>query len=988
MSTALPPKHHEGLREPGSGPVDRDPLTRKRLPLWDRTKFLILLAVAFGVLVWNEIATFSGIISPYDAVVLTVTNASWVLWLAGAELLRQIHFLISERSAGYHRFWTRTVFGGWNRWTHRRFNDWNRYRISRAIKWAVWIAVIALVLGKVQQVSPLQALFSVPATVWGFLPMVLQLMLIMVVAVGQFVAIFWFLSRGGVDVYYPDDIKTRFADVWGQDHVVERVKENIVFLEKPDEIEARGGYVPSGILLWGPPGTGKTLMAEAVAGSTGKPYVFVDPGAFINMFFGVGVLKVKSLFRKLRKLALRYGGVIVFFDEADSLGNRGALAQGGPGGWGRSAPAPFEGAGCNGFAYLDPHTRTVLGRHAAGPASEAAPARMPRTGAFVNRLMYGGGMGGGGGMGTLEALLTEISGLKKPRGFVNRHVRRLLGMRPKPPPKYRILIMMATNLPEALDEALLRPGRIDRIYKVGYPSKAGRIRTYRGYFDKVSHELTDDQIDKLATITPYATGATIKDLVNESLITAIRDGRETITWSDVMRAKRLKQLGPPEDVEYIERERHAVAVHEACHAVAAYRTRHHLEIDLATIEKGADYLGMVASIKPEDQFTRWKSEYEADIMVSLASLAGERMFFGEDNSSGVSGDLQSATAITGLMEAHWGMGIGVASLPALQELGLREGKAAQPQPGGGGIGFTGTPAGRRDEMMPDMLPERIEFNLSRLLEKTAELLRDNRREVLSVAHALEQHKTLNGDDVVAVIEGRTGPLIDGTVYTSDEFYEEIEAYHTAAVAAHKAHSAVPVELPLPHTRVIEASVVTASTGGGALPLLVAPPPNGVTGGNGHATAVQPAPPAPPDFVPWSGGASPPVTPAAHYAAAPAAPPRRSRGALWAVFGTVVAVVLFVLLGALVLTPPQGAPGAAAVGAVPAGTAVLLAVALVAVIGGIAVAILLVRSHQAGRRRAEEARDRAADRAQLLAAAMDPEVAMRLLGYDGRRGPEA
>ncbi len=107
------------------------------------------------------------------------------------------------------------------------------------------------------------------------------------------------------------------------------MKENIIFLEHPEQVEERGGYVPGGILLWGPPGTGKTLMAEAVAGETGRPYVFVDPGAFINMFMGVGILKVKSLFRKLRRLALRYGGVIVFLDEADSLGRRGALAQGG-----------------------------------------------------------------------------------------------------------------------------------------------------------------------------------------------------------------------------------------------------------------------------------------------------------------------------------------------------------------------------------------------------------------------------------------------------------------------------------------------------------------------------------------------------------------------------------------------------------------------------------------------------------------------------------
>src|SRR5205085_6584142 len=189
-----------------------------------------------------------------------------------------------------------------------------------------------------------------------------------------------------------------------------------------------------------------------------------------------------------------------------------------------------------------------------------------------NRQMIGGMMngGGGGGMGTLQALLTELSGLKKPRGFVNRYVRRIFGMRPKPPPKYRILIMMATNMPSALDEALLRPGRIDRIYKVGYPAKPGRVRTYQGYLAKVSHELTPEQIEKLAEITPYTTGAKIKDLVNESLIIAINDGRDVITWTDVTRAKLLKDAGLPEDVEYVTRERHAVAVHEACHAVVAY----------------------------------------------------------------------------------------------------------------------------------------------------------------------------------------------------------------------------------------------------------------------------------------------------------------------------------------------------------------------------------------------------------------------------------
>jgi cell division protease FtsH len=599
----------------------------------------------------------------------------------------------------------------------------------------------------------------------------------MAVLILQFVALFWFLSRGGVDVYFPDDIKTRFGDVWGQDKVLEKIQENMVFLEDPESIEERGGYVPGGVLLWGPPGTGKTLMAEAVAGETGKPFVFVDPGAFINMFMGVGILKVKGLFRKLRKLAVRYGGVIVFFDEADSLGNRGQLA---PGNWGGGprhdaglwSPAPS----CNGLGFVSSHAASLLLTSGVQPSSDDE-----RRGSVRERVFVGG-MGGGGGMGTLQALLTELSGLKKPRGFFNRVVRRTLGMRPKPPPKYRILVMMASNMPQALDEALLRPGRLDRIYKVGYPSKAGRIRTYEGYFDKVRHKLTAEEIDKLATITPYATGASIKDVVNESLINAIRAGRDAITWKDVVKAKQLKDLGPPEDVEYIERERHSVAVHEACHAVAAYRIRQHLTIDIATIEKGGNYLGMVASIPPEDQFTRWRTEYEADIMVFLASLAGERMFFEDDNSSGVSGDLEGATQIATMMEGYWGMGSTVASHGVTHKVGI----------GGGG-----KPG--KDDKSPDLLNtdlgQRIEGKLGELLERAGDLLEENRLEVLAVAHALESNKTVTGEDVEAIIEGRQGPLIDGRPYHGDDFREMAESYHAQVVAAHKTHSAVKVPLP-------------------------------------------------------------------------------------------------------------------------------------------------------------------------------------------------
>ena len=751
---------------PQGRPRDTDRSVRVHLTIYDRTKFVSLFAVVFFILVWAAMAD-NPLLNFGDSVNQVARQRWWLFVLLGIEVVRQVHFGLSELLSPYHGVWVK-YFAFVDRVVHR-LSDWTRYRISRVIKALLFVALLAVVLGAVYKETPIKALFLAPKALWSALPMIGQLAFAVVFIVIQFVAMFWFLSRGGIDTYFPDDIRTRFSDVWGQDHVLDRIRENLLFLEDPASIEAHGGYVPGGILLWGPPGTGKTLMAESMAGESGKPFVFVDPGAFTNMFFGVGVMKVKSLFRKLRKLALRYGGVVVFFDEADSLGNRGIATTGGSmaNTISITKSSSVFGTACHGGHYLSPITSNLLVRERFVANSAA-------------------GMGGGG-MGTLQALLTELSGLKKPRGFFNRIVRRTLGLRPKNPPKYRILVVMATNMPEALDEALLRPGRIDRMYRVGYPSKAGRIRTYEGYLAKVSHSLSAEEIDKLATITPYATGATIKDTINESLIMAIRNGRTSITWADVIRAKQLKDLGPAEDVEYIERERHAVAVHEACHGVMAFLQREHMAIDLATIEKGSDYLGMVASIPPDDQFTHWRTEYEADILVSLASLAGERYFFNGDNSSGVSGDLESATTVASFMEGHWGMGSTVSSHASNRRFEVGA-------PGGG----KPRDAKEGSAELRRALADRIEDNLSKLLTKAEEILVENRTKVLSLAHALEVHKTISGEDVTAVMTGVVGPLVDGRPYSNPENLEKIEKYHEAAVKAHLHHRKPEVEIPIFH----------------------------------------------------------------------------------------------------------------------------------------------------------------------------------------------
>lgn len=767
-------------REFTSRPRESERTTRRPLAWWDRIKFLLLLVALFGFFVAAEMAD-NPLLPFREAFDMTLSGKWWIAALLALEVVRQIHFLLCERSAKYYAFWRNRVFATWNRKVGR-VNAYTRFRVARALKIVVALLVALLILARLFDTTIFRAPYDFLDWIIDQTPTFLQVVMFLTFWIGfQFGLIIYFATRGGVETFFPDDIETRFDDVWGQDQVLAKVKQNLLLLEDPQVIEEKGGYVPAGLLLWGPPGTGKTLMAEAMAGETGKPFVNIDASMLNTM--GMGVLKVKLVFRKLRKYALKYDGVVAFFDEADAIGSRGQLAAQPQPGMGKTGSFFHHAQTCGGLAYLSDASRSCL-----LSASDPLPEPVEQ-GTRRNRFFMGmGGMGGGGG-GVLQVLLTEMSGLKKPRGIINRNVRRVLGMKPKPPPKYRIVLVMATNLPEALDQAMLRPGRMgDRIYKVGYPSKAGRIRTYKGYLDKVPNVLTDDEVDRLATITPYSTGASIKGLVNEALINAIQDGRGVVTWGDIVRAKQLKDLGPPEDVEYIERERHATALHEACHALAAYRVRHHLVIDMATIEKGANYLGMVSSIPPEDLFTRWRSDYEADVMVSLASLVGERMFFAGDSSSGVSGDLESATQLSILMEGYWGMGSTIASHGVTHQVGVA---------GGGRPGAGGGPndENKERELLKGSLAERIEDKLADLYARTEELLVANRIQILAVAHALEANKTLTGDDIEAVIEGRRGPLVDGRPYATPEFARLAEEYHEQALHAHAEHGQVRIPLP-------------------------------------------------------------------------------------------------------------------------------------------------------------------------------------------------
>jgi cell division protease FtsH len=735
---------------------------RTPLALFDRVKVSLSLSFVFVALAVLKMAD-NPLISFSDSLKSIYNSYSWLLVLVALDVTRQVHYLIAERS---RKYWA--LFGEIERIIRKPWSmlsAYTQYRLARTFRFVFIVVLGAIILGAIFSTEPVKAWMTALVTLWKAIPTILQFVAYLFLAVGQFVLIFWFMSKGGVEVLMPEDIKTSFDDVWGQDQVVARVKETLTLLEDPDTIEAKGGYVPGGILLWGPPGTGKTLIAEALAGETGKPFVLIEPGAFQAMFIGVNIIKVKALYRRLRKLALRYGGVVAFFDEADVLGRR-QLSGVQP----RNRAEMSHDPSCSGGGLLTPAGQLV----AAGTYfADANPVGPKYNGIVVP--------GGGGDLGTLNAILASMQGLKKPRGLVNRF-KRLLGFKPSTPPKYRILHVMATNMPDSLDEALLRPGRIDRMFRVGYPSKEGRIRTFYGYLDKIKHNLTAEDVERLATSSPYSSGAVIKDIVNEALMSAIRDERVVVEWRDVVAAKSLKEHGVTDGFEYIDRERHAVAVHEACHAVAAYRLKKDFQIDVATIERRGAIGGFVSRVPVVERMFEWRSDAEHDIMISIASLVGERKFFDGDNTNGVSSDLDTATRLALVMESRWGMGETIASHGVLME---------------GNAGPAGVPT---DETVDKpvrmlMLGERVERRLRELFDRTDALITENRYQVLALAHALEVHRTLNGADVEAVIDMTRGPIVDGSVYADSSVREAIEAYHGASVVFHRTGNGTP-QLPI------------------------------------------------------------------------------------------------------------------------------------------------------------------------------------------------
>ena len=444
----------------------------------------------------------------------------------------------------------------------------------------------------------------------------------------QFGAMFWFLSRGRKYIIYPGEFDVGFGDVRGQSHIVDSTKEVLRLFRGYKEFRKIGGYPPHGILFEGPPGTGKTLLAKAIAGESGVPFMYCSGTAFQSMFMGMSALTVRSFFKKARRKADAYGGVVLFLAEIDALGSRGG----------------------NVAMARDAH------EHALTPPEMRLRHK-------INRIIMGG-MGMGGDRSVLNEILTQLDGME---GMVltgvGRHVRRFLHAKPKQTPHYNILIIGATNMASALDPALLRPGRFDRKIHFGNPPLDGRKDIIQYYLDKVHHEPID--VEQLANATKGYSPARIKNIINEGLIFAQQDGRSAVTYDDIWQAKLNDEIGLKEFATYTPWEKEATAIHEAGHAVARWFFNPNERPEIITVEKRGGTLGLVWSQELEEQMSETRSEMLADIKVSLAGIAAERLWYGE-STSGPGSDLESATMRAAVMVGYYGMGSSLVSAAVLK----------------------------------------------------------------------------------------------------------------------------------------------------------------------------------------------------------------------------------------------------------------------------------------------------------------------------------
>jgi len=538
-------------------------------------------------------------------------------------------------------------------------------------------------------------------------PLVLFELLIPVAIVGAVIVPPLLTGRSPHVLYRPEQIDVGLADVVGVDGVREEVVRSInLFLAHRTYSDTMGGRPRRGLLFEGPPGTGKTHLAKAMAREAGVPFLFVSSTSFQSMFYGATARKIRSYFKELRKAAQREGGAIGFIEEIDAIATaRGGMTRGG-----------MTRAGMIGTARS---AATILNRNQMSTEG---------SGGVVNELLV-----------QLQSFDTP-TGFQKAFGSVVDRLNLLLPAhrqlnKPHPEPA-NVLIVAATNRADSLDPALLRPGRFDRRLTFDLPSQSGRRALLDHFLATKAHapELDDpERRDALAAVTSGYSPAKIENLLDEGLVNAVRRADTKMTWSDVEHARLVGEVGIGAPVEYTAHERRLIATHEAGHTTVAWLVAPERRLEVLTIIKRGEALGLLAHGDRDDVFTRSRSEMLRMIQISFGGQVAEELFFG-DVSTGPAGDLAYATQVGAQMIGAAGMGESLVSFAAVEDGAL------------GGSNLVGKVLGDGSAR------EQLERLLVEQKTTVTELLGAHRHLVEALRDALLEHEELIGSQITDVLE--------------------------------------------------------------------------------------------------------------------------------------------------------------------------------------------------------------------------------------------
>ncbi|XP_062844165.1 ATP-dependent zinc metalloprotease YME1L1b [Trichomycterus rosablanca] len=311
---------------------------------------------------------------------------------------------------------------------------------------------------------------------------------------------------------------------------------------------------------------------------------------------------------------------------------------------------------------------------------------------------------------TINQLLAEMDGFKPNEG---------------------VIIIGATNFPEALDNALVRPGRFDMQVTVPRPDVKGRTEILKWYLKKIKMDPAV-QAEIIARGTVGFSGAELENLVNQAALKAAVDGKEMVTMKELEFAKDKILMGPERrSAEIDEKNKIITAYHESGHAIIAYYTKDAMPINKATIMPRGPTLGHVSMLPENDRWSETRAQLLAQMDVTMGGRVAEEMIFGNENiTTGASSDFDSATKIAKMMVTQFGMS---------EKLGV----------------MTYADLSKQSPETQAAIEQEVRTLLKDSYERAKTLLKSRSREHKNLAEALLRYETLDAKEIQLVLEGKT-----------------------------------------------------------------------------------------------------------------------------------------------------------------------------------------------------------------------------------------